>query len=231
MRYLLSTLFVLSFGVSSFASENIQNVIGEKNDQAVAPVLDFGFNFLAKAKSEVLTSDSEFAYCYISRPGERDRTGRYCNGTYGVIYDGYIVNNACWNNVNDAANSARSLRVCSYSPPARHGYCELISPNLLDNSRRRCENTHAYTYNGYIVNNSCFQNVDAALQDMQYNQACQRFTRSGQCEVLQPTQRDYSGRYCEQGYGVAYRGQIMNNTCYNRLQEAIATMERSSACY
>lgn len=52
--------------------------------------------------------------CQIAFPQERDANGRYCDGTYGVLYQGQILNNSCYSTLEGALALMDSTRVCNY---------------------------------------------------------------------------------------------------------------------
>ncbi|MGE3973211.1 MAG: hypothetical protein AB7F59_01650 [Bdellovibrionales bacterium] len=191
----------------------------------------FIITLIATQPSVAADEVDQYNYCQLTQPGQRDITGRYCTQGYGVIYDGYIVDNACHSTIQGAYDARRFLRACSYPPPAREGYCELLPPTRRDYSQRFCPTGHAFTYGGYIVDNACFTNIDRALEQMRITTSCNKFSRTRNCEILQPKVRDRNNRWCETSYGVAYQGVIVNNQCYFRLDDAINAMERSAYCY
>ncbi len=166
--------------------------------------------------------------CQLVNPNERDAIGRYCSNGYGIMWNGYILNDACYNNIDHAFNMMNSARVCR--EPSNYGACEIIQPSVRDQGQRYCDKAYGVSYYGYIVDNTCFKDAENALNKMNSTNACMSSLQYGRCQIMQHAQRDLNGRYCNNTYGVAYDGVIMNNTCYNSLDNAMNQMMASPAC-
>jgi len=169
-------------------------------------------------------------YCYIALPGEKDRAHRYCDHSYGVMYNGYIVDNICYSNANAAADKISTTKACQLSPPLFRGHCEVLFPTEKDVINRFCPDSYGVSYFGYIVNNLCYQTIDRALDIMNSLEACYDQPYYGSCRVSQPKEIDADGKYCNNTYGVMYRGRILNQRCYSTIERAMSSMKSSNIC-
>lgn len=184
-----------------------------------------------KSLSSDVVTEFFYGYCGISQPGQRDRSGRYCDGTYGVLYDGFIMDNSCYYNIQDAYNKSQSMKTCQIAPPAQAGYCRLVHPNQRDGQGSYCENSHSFTYLGYLAKQVCYNAVDTALDLMFNSYACYQQPVKGACRILVPGQRDNANRYCDKTWGVTYNGYIINNTCFYDAGDATKAMNSYGFCY
>lgn len=166
--------------------------------------------------------------CSLLSPGVRDNAGRYCASGHGVLWNGYVLDNTCYFNIDAAFNAMRSARVCNES--SYYGACEIVQPMVRDQGQRYCNNAYGVSYYGYIVDNTCFQSADSALSKMHSTQACYQNPSVGRCTIMQHGQRDRNGRYCNNAYGVAYDGVITDNTCYMSLDTAMNVMNQAQYC-
>ena len=166
--------------------------------------------------------------CSLLPPGQRDAIGRYCATGYGVLWNGYVLNNTCYFDINAAYNMMRSARVC-YEPTTSGG-CQILQPSQRDHAQRYCNNTYGVSYYGFVVDGTCYQSADSALSKMHSTRSCLSYPAQGRCALLQHGQRDRNGRYCDNAYGVAYDGAIVNNTCYYSLDTAMNLMQTAQYC-
>jgi hypothetical protein len=166
--------------------------------------------------------------CRVANPYEHDAIGRYCPNGYGVMWDGYILDDSCYAGIDTAFQVMDRARVCH--EPTVLAACEIIQPNTRDRGQRYCNKMYGVSYYGFIVDNVCFQNADSALDKMRSVASCTRTPQYGRCQILQHGQRDRNQRYCDNSYGVAYDGVIMNNTCFFSLDTAMNQMFNSMAC-
>ncbi len=166
--------------------------------------------------------------CSLLNPGVRDNAGRYCASGHGVLWNGYVLDNTCYFNIDAAFNAMRSARVCNES--TYYGACEIVQPMVRDQGQRYCNNAYGVSYYGFIVDNTCFQSADSALNKMHSTSACYQNPSVGRCQIMQHGQRDRNGRFCNNAYGVAYDGVIVNDTCYFSLDTAMSTMQNAQYC-
>ncbi|MCB9026557.1 MAG: hypothetical protein H6625_09595 [Bdellovibrionaceae bacterium] len=168
--------------------------------------------------------------CYLTFAFERDNNGNYCESGYGVVYDGVILNNSCYYSIETAHNVINNSNVCSLPTPLRAGRCTLLRPNERDDNSRYCDKAYGFIYEGHIVNNMCFYSADRAAIEMQNTSACYYRQHIGSCSLAMPGVRDVNGNYCDNSYGVMYRGHILDNSCYYNLQVAQEKMYNYSFC-
>jgi hypothetical protein len=211
----------LAFSSPAFASSPILNIVTESQAPGAVEAL------LDPQASQGASNDKVYG-CSVLSPGMRDSIGRYCSTGYAVSWDGYVLNNTCYYDLNAAYNVMRTARVCNES--TSYGACQLVQPSQRDQAQRYCNNAYGVSYYGYIVDNICFQNADSALSKMHSTLACGSYPSMGRCQLMQPGQRDRNGRYCNTAYGVAYDGAIVNNTCYAGLDTAMNLMQTAQYC-
>lgn len=117
------------------------------------------------------------------------------------------------------------------------GSCSLIYPGQSDANNRSCTNPRAYgvAYMGYFMNERpCFTNVDDALNHMNASSACWEQSYVGNCAILFPGGSDFSGSSClnEGAFGVTFNGYfISDRPCFGNVEDALATMRSTNACY
>jgi hypothetical protein len=201
----------------------------------VAVILNSNFSFAettilddATAVASLLGAHSRS--CDIGNTYEKDFNGRYCAQGYPIIYDGHIVNNVCHTNIDTAYDVMGALSVCQERAPYQVGRCVLSRPNDKDNAGRYCNLSYGVLYRGYIVNNTCYTDIEQAATTMNQLSACFENDYVGRCELSYPNQRDSNNRYCLNSYGVLYRGLIVNNTCYRDIDAAMSAMRSYRFC-
>ncbi|MCB0356187.1 MAG: hypothetical protein KDD40_04230 [Bdellovibrionales bacterium] len=232
---IIKALVVANLGASlCYADQAITNILGDKG---LSQLLSTEITSTQLQNRDDSRDSRERRHrkrssaCEISFPGERDLNQRYCDNSYGVLYDGVIANNTCYYTLDRAIEEMKNLNVCSYEAPYSLGRCELIKKNEKDSSGRYCDNTYGFTYRGYIVNNTCYNSIQRAAEVMEATSVCYKRSRRGNCELAMPNQRDNNQRYCENSYGVLYKGYIANNTCYHDINSAMTVMYDANYCY
>lgn len=232
----MKALFIALIAIASQAqaAEITHIVASSKAPQANTTVASVRTSLGLDLNADVLNNGPRRGHrasnfgCQLVNPGVADANGRYCSTGHGVMFNGYILNNTCYNNIDDAFNAMRSARVCN--EPSTYGSCVLAQPKQSDRAERFCSEGYSVMLQGYIVNDTCFNNADDALAKMQSTTACSYSLQLGSCRVLQPKEGDTNGRFCSAGYGIAYRGAIMNDTCYNDVDDAVSNMYASQVC-
>jgi len=218
----------------------VNNISGEppqhNNESKLATesgMEDFFLNLQTNLKQknlELMRNLRPGNYCYISSNGQKDSAGRYCDQTYGISYDGYIVNNLCYYRLETAYETMDKMLFCYNPPPLRNGRCKISNPKEKDEINRYCDKAYGVTYRRSIVNNQCYYKIENAIRYMNSSRFCYRRPRTPFCHILNPGRKDRSGRYCDKAYGIAHRGQIVNNTCYFKIENAITNMESYGFC-
>jgi hypothetical protein len=102
-------------------------------------------------------------FCTVLNPSQQDAAGRYCDNAYGVEWGGYIVDNSCYNNLNQAYNVSQTNSVCFSAPPYEKGDCRISYPGERDARGTYCDNAYGVMYQGSIVNNNCYQNLNTVV--------------------------------------------------------------------
>lgn len=220
MKLVLTAL--LAFSNPVFASNPILDVVPSAS---VPGTIQASIDLNATPDS---SDTSKSVGCSILPTGQRDSIGRYCSTGYGVLWNGYVLNNTCYYDINAAYTTMRAARVCNEQ--TSYGGCQIVQPSQRDQAQRYCNNAYGVSYYGFIVDNTCFQNADSALSRMHTTRACLSYPALGRCQLLQPGQRDRNGRYCNTAYGVAYDGVIVNSTCYSSLDTAMNLMQTAQYC-
>lgn len=171
------------------------------------------------------------SYCQVIPPGQRDSSGRYCTASYGVLHGGYIVDNTCYYNPNDAYAAANNLYACSIPAPVYVGACHILYPSQRSEDGSFCNNSYGIYFRGRLLYGSCYSRMDESIRQMQNSPECNGGNQSYQyCSIVPPGSRDRAGRYCNGAYGFEYDGYIVNNTCYYNPNDAYAAMGRELAC-
>jgi uncharacterized Fe-S cluster protein YjdI len=113
-----------------------------------------------------------YNYCSIINPNSRDGSGRFCNNSYGVNFGGYILNNTCYFNLNDAYSSMQFSNVCTLAPPVIQGACRIFNPSERDNTNHFCNASYGILFQGAITNQTCYMNIEDAISQMQSSPYC-----------------------------------------------------------
>jgi hypothetical protein len=189
---------------------------------------------LASASAPETTDTSAglaFNYCQITTPGMRDNSGRYCDNAYGVTHGGYIVDDTCYYDANAAYNAMNTIYACNFPAPIFVGNCRLAYPSERGIDGHYCNNSYGVFFQGSILNNTCYHDMDATLRNMQNSPVCTGMNQSyGYCNMVGPGQRDRAGRYCANAYGFQYDGYIVDNTCYPDPNRAYTAMINEYVC-
>ncbi len=236
--FMFSRLSILIVGLvllSSTANANkaIKNIIDDApiSSEEITTTQSSDSNFILSITTQKRKRRREgHAPCEISFPKEKDGRGQFCNNSYGIMYDGAIVNNNCYYQIDRAYEVMDNLRVCNQSAPYQVGRCTLIRPNQRDNIERFCDNTYSFIYKGHIVNNTCYANIERATSEMESTNACFSRPRYGSCRITMPEQEDANKSYCNNSYGIMFRNHIVNNTCHNNLDFALSKMKSFRFC-
>ncbi len=114
----------------------------------------------------------------------------------------------------------------------KYNYCNVIYPGVRDLAGRYCINSFGVVHGGYIVDNRCFYSTDGAYQGMRETYGCSfpSPVTIGACEIFYPSQRDLTGHFCANSYGVGYEGVITDNSCFQAMDVAIRRMQTSNFC-
>jgi hypothetical protein len=184
----------------------------------------------ATTQAPSAAAPGDFNYCQLANPGVRDRNGRFCAGTYGVFYNGYIVDNTCYAQAGSAYSVMQNTYACNFAPPVVVGRCSLYFPSERDSTNRYCDLSYGINFQGQILDNTCYKGIDAAIRVMQQSNSCAQVNTQNYCTVLTPNIRDRAGRYCNGSYGVEYDGYIVDNTCYFQADAAFAKANQTAAC-
>lgn len=163
--------------------------------------------------------------CAILPPQVRDNNNRFCPGTkFGVTYDGFLASDHCYNTVRDAKNAMKSIKSCKKSP--KRGFCRIIGPGVDDHAVRRCPGTlFGITYNGYFASKHCYATIDEAMMRMETLSSCYERDTLKSCAILYTKERDLNQKYCNEGFGVTYKGYLAMPECFDTITKAINAMK------
>lgn len=126
--------------------------------------------FRAMQSARVCNEPIQYGACSITQPGQLDLGDRKCANGYGVLYNGYIVDNTCFFEADGALSKMHSTMACTQSPS--YGRCTIMQHNQLDRNGRKCANSYGVAYDGVIMNNTCYFQIDAAIRQMLSSAAC-----------------------------------------------------------
>ncbi|MEQ1664167.1 MAG: hypothetical protein ABL927_02185 [Bdellovibrionales bacterium] len=189
-----------------------------------------GFANASDTRRNAVTMANGYSSCYVARPEERDMIGRYCQSGYPIIYDGYVVNDTCFDNIQKAFDYMNNLSVCKEPAPYYVGNCVVTNPNVRDQANRYCNGEYGFSYYGYIVDSACDQKIEDLIARMESTSSCYEYAQYGVCQISFPNQKDFRNRYCNNSYGVSYNNQIVNDDCYASLDAAMAAMKSFDFC-
>ncbi len=69
--------------------------------------------FTAMESTRACAKDVAYGDCRISFPNRLDNHNRYCNRSYGILYDGLILDNQCYDTVDKAFSVMEQSEVCA----------------------------------------------------------------------------------------------------------------------
>jgi len=215
-------LLALSIGSSAMATTLSEPALQDES---------FGVDLRTEIAAENIVKAEQNRYCRVLRPGTRDMANRYCrNGYYAAEFDGYIIDDTCFSTINGAVEKMRNTNTCDLRPPVSFRFCDLTNPSERDDARRYCDKAYAYSYDFYIVDNNCFRSLDTSVDRMMADPACRMQARQGSCSIANPNEQDRNQRFCRNAYGIMYRGEILNNRCYSKLEQAMDRMRGTVVC-
>lgn len=176
-----------------------------------------------------MSSTAAFAnFCEIQYPNRTDKNNRYCDNSYGVLFNGFSINSKCYDSADKALEILRGAAVCEYGDS--RGSCSIQYPDRTDSNRRYCNRTFGVLFNGFSMNSKCYSTADEALSVMLSANVCIASPVQKACSIQYPDRTDNNRRYCDRAYGVLFNGFSLNGKCYSTADEALKVMQDDVAC-
>lgn len=105
------------------------------------------------------------------------------------------------------------------------GNCRLMVPGESDRLGRACyPGFFGISFNGYFVENQCYPSVRIAQDKLAQASYCDQEDHVGEFAILYPQQRDLQQQFCDQAFGITFRGHAAERRCWIHVGDAMTAM-------
>jgi hypothetical protein len=114
----------------------------------------------------------------------------------------------------------------------RLGNCTILNLDGLDLKRSDIENErYGIRYKDHLINKTYYPTLETALVALEQVEFCTKSDHIGDCSILYPEKADLNHHFCESNlYTVTYNGIILDDVCYDTLEQAMQMLSLSRIC-